>query len=103
MSVDKDHAQWTSKNLDNLQRWFDDAKMDLIQTGLVVDSSEVGDHADGISISELDFRSDDIRHHVISMDETHHNFFITGARRSFGPNKSCSVVQSFPSMRKKQA
>ena len=74
MSVDDARAQWTT--FDNLQQWFDDAKKDLIETGLVLDA-EVRD-ANGVLISELDFRSDDVRRRIINMDETHHDLSITG-------------------------
>jgi hypothetical protein len=76
MSVDDARAQWTT--FDNLQQWFNDAKKDLIETGLVIDA-EVRDR-DGVLISELDFRSDEVRRRFINMDETHHDLSITGDR-----------------------
>ena len=76
MSVDDARAQWTT--FDNLQQWFNDAKKDLIETGLVIDA-EVRD-TDGVLVSELDFRSDEVRRRIINMDETHHDLSITGDR-----------------------
>ena len=76
MYVDDARAQWTT--FDNLQQWFNDAKADLIETGLVLDT-EVRD-ANGVLVSELDFRSDDVRRRIINMDETHHDLSITGDR-----------------------
>lgn len=51
MSIDDARAQWTTYT--NLEQWFDDAKQDLIETGLVK-NEEVRD-ADGNMISELNF------------------------------------------------
>ena len=51
-------------------------KNDLIETGLVIDE-EVSD-ANGVLVSELDFRSDEVRRRIINMDETHHDLSITG-------------------------
>ena len=76
VSIDDARAQWTT--FDNLQQWFDDVKKDLIETGLVIDA-EVRD-ANGVLMSELDFRSDDVRRRIINMDETHHDLSITGDR-----------------------
>ena len=76
MCADDARAQWTTQN--NLEQWFDDAKRDLIETGLVLDE-EVRD-INGNLISELDFRSDDVRRRIINMDETHHDLAITGDR-----------------------
>ena len=76
LSVDDARAQWTTYN--NLQQWFDDAKRDLIDTGLVIDQ-EVRDR-NGNLISELDFRSNEVRRRIINMDETHHDLSITGDR-----------------------
>ncbi len=52
--------------------------MDLINLGLVIDS-EVRD-AQGQLLSELDFRSEEVRRRIINMDETHHDLSITGTR-----------------------
>jgi hypothetical protein len=62
-----------------LQQWFDDAKRDLINSGLVIDQ-EVQDLNTGNLISELDFRSDEVQRRIINMDETHHDLSVTGDR-----------------------
>ena len=77
ISVDDARAQWTTYS--NLQQWFDDAKRDLINSGLVIDQ-EVRDLNTGNLISELDFRSDEVRRRIINMDETHHDLSVTGDR-----------------------
>ncbi len=76
MSVDDARTQWTT--FDNLQQWFDDAKKDLIDTGLVLDTEKRD--TNGVLVSELDFRSDDVRRRIINMNETHHDLSITGDR-----------------------
>ncbi len=76
MCIDDARAQWTTHT--NLDQWFDDAKRDLIETGLVLDE-EVRD-INGNLISELNFRSDEVRRRIINMDETHHDLSITGDR-----------------------
>jgi hypothetical protein len=76
MCVDDARAQWTTYT--NLHQWFDDAKQDLINTGLVIDQ-EIR-CSDGSLLSELDFRSDEVRRRIINMDETHHDLSITGDR-----------------------
>ena len=91
MSVDDARAQWTT--FDNLQQWFVDAKKDLIETGLVIDE-EVRD-ANGVLVSELDFRSDEVRRRIINMDETHHDLSITGDRA--GPR---AVMYHNPSLQR---
>jgi hypothetical protein len=50
----------------------------LIETELVLDE-EVRD-INGNLISELNFRSDEVRRRIINMDETHHDLSITGDR-----------------------
>ncbi|KAI2493544.1 hypothetical protein MHU86_21011 [Fragilaria crotonensis] len=77
MSVDDSRAQWTT--FTNLQQWFNDVKTDIINTGLVLDQ-EVRDPASGMLISELDFRSDEVRRRFVNMDETHHDLSVTGDR-----------------------
>ena len=77
MSVDDSRAQWTAFN--NLQQWFNDVKTDILNTGLVLDQ-EVRDPVDGTLISELDFRSDEVRRRFVNMDETHHDLSVTGDR-----------------------
>ena len=67
-------SKWTTH--DNLQQWFNDAKKDLISTGLVIDREVRNDN--GELLSELDFRSDQVTRRIINMDETHHNLSITG-------------------------
>ncbi|KAI2492854.1 hypothetical protein MHU86_21695 [Fragilaria crotonensis] len=75
MSVEDARSKWTTH--DNLQQWFDDAKKDLISTGLVIDR-EVR-NGNGDLLSELDFRSDQVTRRIINMDETHHHdLSITG-------------------------
>jgi hypothetical protein len=56
--------------------WFNDAKKDLIETGLVIDA-EVRD-CDRVLISELDFKCDEVRRRFINMDKTHHDLLTTG-------------------------
>ena len=92
LSVDDARGQWTTQN--NLQQWFDDAKRDLIQTGLVIDR-EVRCSVTGDLISEVDFRSDEVRRRIINMDETHHDLSITGDRG--GPR---SVVYHNPKLQR---
>jgi hypothetical protein len=70
VSINDGCAQWTT--FDNLQQWFDNGKKDLIKTGLVI--------RNGVSVSELDFRSDDVQQHIINMDEKHHDLSISGNR-----------------------
>ena len=69
--------KWTT--FENLQQWFDDAKLDLIVSGLVVDDQEVRTES-GELISEVDFRDDDVKRRIINMDETHHDLSITTER-----------------------
>ena len=76
MSINDGCARWTT--FDNLQQWFDNGKKDLIKTGLVIDA-EVR-NANGVSVSELDFRSDDVQQRIINMDEKHHDLYISGNR-----------------------
>ena len=76
MCIDDARAQWTAHN--NLDQWFDDAKRDLIETGLVLDE-EVRD-VDGNLVSELNFRSDKVRCRIINMDKTPHDLSIPGDR-----------------------
>jgi hypothetical protein len=76
LSVDDARAQWTTHQ--NLQQWFNDAKLDLIATGLCIDQ-EVRD-VNGNLVSELDFRSDEVRRRILNMDETHHDLSVTGDR-----------------------
>jgi hypothetical protein len=54
MSVDDSRAQWTTYT--NLDQWFDDAKKDLLSTGLVVDEKMFND--EGGLVSELHFKKD---------------------------------------------
>ena len=63
--------------MNNLQQWVDDVKNDLIESGLALDR-EVRDSG-GQLLSELDFRSDEVKRRIIkNMDETHHDLSITG-------------------------
>ena len=72
--MEEARSKWTTVN--NLEQWFDDVKADLINSGLVIDR-EVRDE-EGALMSEVDFRSDDVRRRIINMDETHHDLSITG-------------------------
>jgi len=74
VSMEEARSKWTT--VDNLEQWFDDAKVDLIRSGLVI-NSEVRD-SQGQLLSELDFWSDEVRRRIINMDETHHDLSITG-------------------------
>jgi hypothetical protein len=76
MCVDDARAQWTTYT--NLHQWFDDAKQDLINMGLVIDQ-EIRCSDDSLLL-ELDFRSDEVRRRIINMDKTHHDLSITGNR-----------------------
>ena len=76
VSMDEARSKWTT--VDILEQWFDDAKVDLIKSGLVIDR-DVRD-AQGQLLSELDFRSEEVRRRIINMDETHHDLSITGDR-----------------------
>jgi hypothetical protein len=76
LSVEDSRAQWTTH--DNLFQWFDDAKKDLISTGLVINKKEVLNEDGGI-VSEVQFRKDTERR-IINMDETHHDLSITSDR-----------------------
>jgi hypothetical protein len=75
LSLEDARAQWTT--YDNLNQWFDDAKKDLIKTGLVEDREELD--KDGERVSEVCFKQD-CKRRIINMDETHHNLSITGDR-----------------------
>ena len=75
LSVEDQRAQWTTH--DNIFQWFDDAKKDLISTGLVI-NNEVLNEEGGI-VSEVQFLRDAERR-IINMDETHHDLSITGDR-----------------------
>ena len=69
LSIDDARAQWTT--YDNLNQWFDNAKNDLLRTGLVVDESVfVG------LVSEVWFLKD-MEQRITNMDETHHDLSIT--------------------------
>jgi hypothetical protein len=74
VSMEDARSKWTTH--DNLQQWFNDAKKDLISTGLVIDREVRNDN--GELLSELDFRSDQVTRRIINMDETHHDLSITG-------------------------
>jgi hypothetical protein len=75
ISVEDARAQWTTH--DNLNQWFDDAKKDLVATGLVEDRAVHDEN--GKLVSEVYFKCDSQRR-IINMDETHHNLAITGDR-----------------------
>jgi len=67
-----------TQTVSNLEQWFDDAKLDLIRSGLVR-AEEVRNEAREL-VSELDFRSDEVKRRLINMDETHHDLSVTGER-----------------------
>ena len=73
MSVDDSRAQWTTHT--NLDQWFDDAKNDLLSTGLVVDEEVF--NGEGELVSEVRFKRDTERR-IINLDETHHDISMTG-------------------------
>jgi hypothetical protein len=52
----------------NLQQWFDDAKRDLIESGLCID--QVVRNGDGTLVSKLNFRPEEIKRRILNMDET---------------------------------
>ena len=74
ISVEDARSQWTTHG--NLDKWFDDAKLDLLKSGLVRDILVLDGH--GKVESELDFRGEDVKRRIINMDETHHDLSITG-------------------------
>jgi hypothetical protein len=74
IAVDDARAQWTT--YDNLDQWFDDAKRDIIATGLVEDE-KIYDSESGELVSEVRFKKGTERR-FINMDETHHDLSITG-------------------------
>jgi len=74
--ADDARLKWTTYN--NLSQWFDDAKADVIASGLVKDQ-EVRDINDNL-ISEIDFGGEDVKRRFINMDETHHDLSITSEK-----------------------
>lgn len=67
MLMEDARSKWTIH--DNLQQcWFNDAKKDLISTGLVIDREARNEN--GELLSELDFCSDQVTCRIINMDET---------------------------------
>ncbi|KAI2493030.1 hypothetical protein MHU86_21504 [Fragilaria crotonensis] len=74
LTVEDARAQWTTH--DNLNQWFDDAKQDFVNNGLVIDEDVLDDK--GAMVSEVWFCKDTERQ--INMDETHHDLSITGDR-----------------------
>ena len=91
VTMEEARSKWTTVN--NLEQWFDDAKADLINSGLVIDR-EVRDEQGGL-LSELDFRSDEVKRRIINMDETHHDLSITGDKGG-----SRSLVYNNPSLQR---
>jgi hypothetical protein len=81
ISVEDARSQWTTH--DNLDNWFDDAKLDLIKSGLVRDVLVLD--GSGKVESELDFRGEDVKGRIINMDETHHDLSITGDKQALDP------------------
>ena len=55
--MEEARSKWTTVN--NLEQWFDDVKVDLVKSGLVIDR-EVRD-AEGAFVSEVGFHSNDVR------------------------------------------
>jgi hypothetical protein len=75
-----EYARLRWRTYNNLQMWFDDAKIDLLASGLVLDQSVVNER--GELISEVDFRSPfhgglDVKRRIINMHESHHDLLIT--------------------------
>ena len=69
--------KWTTYQ--NLQRWFDDAKADLLDSGLAFNNPVVNER--GELLSEIDFRAGEcVTRRIINMDETHHDLSITTER-----------------------
>ena len=91
VTMEEARSKWTT--VSNLEQWFTDAKADLISSGLVIDS-EVRD-VDGNLLSEVDFRSDEVRRRIINMDETHHDLSITGDKGG-----SRAIVYSNPNLQR---
>jgi hypothetical protein len=91
VSKEEARSKWTT--VSNLNQWFDDAKVDLINSGLVI-NREVRD-AEGMLISEVDFRSDEVRRRIINMDKTHHDLSIAGDKG--GPR---ALVYKNPSLQR---
>jgi hypothetical protein len=91
VTMDEGRSKWTT--VSNLEQWFDDVKVDLINSGLVIDR-EVRD-VEGKLLSELDFRSPEVERRIINMDETHHDLSITGDKS--GPR---SLVYSNPNLQR---
>ena len=91
VTMEEARSKWTT--VLNLQQWFDDAKMDLIKSGLVI-NKEVRDE-EGQLLSELDFRSEEVRRRIINMDETHHDLSITGDKGG-----SRSLVYNNPTLQR---
>ena len=73
IAVEDARAQWTTH--DNLNQWFDDAKKDLLATGLVENEKVYGE--EGETVSEVRFKMHSERR-IINMDETHHDLSVTG-------------------------
>ncbi len=57
-------------------RWFDDAKGNLLRSGLVIDHVIVDNNR--VIETELDFWNDDVKRQIVNMDKTHHDWSITG-------------------------
>ena len=91
VTMEEARSKWTTVN--NLEQWFDDAKADSVNSGLVIDR-EVRDEQ-GRLLSELDFRSDEVRRRIINMDETHHDLSITGDKGG-----SRSLVYNNPNLQR---
>ena len=90
LSIEDARAQWTTHN--NFCQWFDDAKKDLLSTGLVIDEEVLNN--EGEMVSEVEFRKD-VERRIINMDETHHDLSITGDRG--GP---CAVSYHNPAFQR---
>jgi hypothetical protein len=74
VTMDEGRSKWTT--VSNLEQWFEDVKVGLINSGLVIDR-EVRD-AEGKLLSKLDFCSPEVERRIINMDETHHDLSISG-------------------------
>jgi hypothetical protein len=67
-------SKWTI--VDNLEQWFDDAMVDLVNLGLVIDNKVRVPQ--GQRLFDLDFWSEEVNCRIINMDETHNDLSITG-------------------------
>ncbi len=74
MLLEDARAQWATHN--NMAQWFDDAKGNLLCSGLVIDCVILDNN--GAIKTELDFWNDDVKRQIVNMDKQHHDLSITG-------------------------